>query len=137
MDVPEIKVCGICGRILLRRDRSHGPANCPTVSKMDVPEIKVCGSATIQNVKGPTKELSSMAMARSTAHEGQVMCYGSTKILDMRKEEKSARRAIQKREIGLVNVTLNDPAVVVTGTILGPNPGEEKQIIYYDDAQNK
>ena len=106
MDVPEIKVCGICGGILLRRDRSHGPANCPTVFKMDIPEKKVC-STKILDTRGKEKE----------------------------ENEKSARRAIQKREMGHINVTLNDPAVVVTGTILGPNPGEEKQIIYYDDGQ--
>ena len=53
-------------------------------------------------------------------------------------EEQSARRAVQKREmIGPVNVTLNDPAVVIVGTILGPNLGEEKQTIYYDDGLNK
>ena len=106
---------------------------------MDVPEIQVCGSVTIQNAEKP-RELCSMPFASTAPQQGEVVCFGSLKIQDttttMRGNEgdRKSARAVQKREAtGPVKVTLNDPAVVVVGTILGPNPGEEKQIIYYDD----
>ena len=87
-----------------------------------------------------------MPMASAQEDKKEVVCFGSTKSKNQdakanKDEGKSAQedgrksaRALQEREMkGPVKVTLNDPAVVVVGTILGPNLGEERRIIYYDD----